>query len=62
MNDLPKDPVMLLSVVNTKLRDEFSSLEELCAAYGVSVDDITSKLLGMDYSYDTKTNQFIVNA
>lgn len=30
---LPKDPMILLSVVNTKLRDEFPSLEELCAAW-----------------------------
>lgn len=29
---LPKDPVLLLSVVNTKLRDEYGSLDELCAA------------------------------
>ena len=29
---MPKDPVILLSFVNTKLRDEFPSLSELCAA------------------------------
>ena len=29
---LPKDPVILLSYLNTKLRDEYSSLAELCAA------------------------------
>ena len=29
---LPKDPFLLLSVVNTKLRDEYGSLDALCAA------------------------------
>ena len=27
---LPKDPMILLSVVNTKLRDEYDSLDALC--------------------------------
>ena len=33
---LPKDPVMLLSVVNTELRDHYPSLAELVKAYGVT--------------------------
>ena len=33
---LPKDPVMLLSVVNTELRDHYPSLAELAKAYGVT--------------------------
>ena len=32
---LPKDPVMLLSVVNTKLRDYYPNLDELAKAEGV---------------------------
>ena len=59
MTDLPRDPVMLLSVVNTKLRDEFSSLEELCASYGVSGIEIMDKLKKINYTYDHNTNQFI---
>ncbi len=59
MTDLPRDPVMLLSVVNTKLRDEFSSLEELCATYGVQENEIVKKLKSIDYSYDKVTNKFI---
>ena len=59
MTDLPRDPVMLLSVVNTKLRDEFSSLEELCATYGVQEYEIVKKLKSIDYSYDKITNKFI---
>ena len=37
---LPKDPFMLLSYVNTQLRDNFSSLSELCSSLGVSEEDI----------------------
>ncbi len=59
MTDLPRDPVMLLSVVNTKLRDEYSSLEELCASYGVQENEIVKKLKSIDYSYDKITNKFI---
>ncbi|MGM9620509.1 MAG: DUF4250 domain-containing protein, partial [Bacteroidaceae bacterium] len=34
-SQLPSDPVMLMSFVNTKLRDEFSTLDELCATLGI---------------------------
>ena len=59
MNELPSDPVMLLSVVNTKLRDEYDSLEELCRSYGVQASVIIEKLAAIDYSYEADTNQFI---
>ena len=41
---LPKDPVILLSFVNTKLRDEFESLEELCAALDADAQTICDTL------------------
>ena len=56
---LPKDPVMLLSVVNTKLRDYYSNLEELAAAEGVAVEEIVKKLEMINYKYDDARNQFI---
>lgn len=56
---LPKDPVMLLSVVNTKLRDYYSSLEEFAAAEGVTVDEIESKLKMINYEYAKERNQFV---
>ena len=59
MTDLPRDPVMLLSFVNTKLRDECNSLEEFCASYSVPDADIIKRLKTIDYTYDNKTNQFI---
>lgn len=56
--NLPKDPVMLLSVVNTQLRDQFSSLEELASAYSVEASAIEQRIAAIDYHYDQKTNQF----
>ena len=55
---LPKDPVMLLGVVNTKLRDYYSSLEELAKAEGVTTEEITEKLKLINYIYDENHNRF----
>ena len=55
---LPKDPVLLLSVVNTKLRDEYGSLDELCSALNEERPDIERTLAQLDYQYDPQQNQF----
>lgn len=59
MGNIPKDPVMLLSYVNTQLRDYFPSLEEMCAALGLEKEEIICKLKQIDYSYDEQRNQFL---
>lgn len=56
---LPKDAVMLLSVVNTKLRDEYSTLDILCEEMGADKDEVTYILRGIDYEYDEDRNQFV---
>lgn len=56
---LPKDPVMLLSVVNTKLRDFYPNIEELASAEGVSAEAIIKKLETINYTYDETRNRFI---
>ena len=56
---LPKDPVMLLSVVNTKLRDYYPNLEELAAGEGVTVEEVENKLRMINYIYDKNHNQFV---
>ena len=56
---LPGDPVMLLSVVNTKLRDHYPSLEALCDDMQVDLREITEKLGAIDYAYDAGRNQFV---
>ena len=55
---IPNDPVMLLSFVNTKLRDEFSDLDELCGVLDVSREDQERRLKALGYAYNEKTNQF----
>ena len=55
---LPKDPVMLLSVVNTELRDHYSSLEELAKAYDVTEQEIIDQLARINYEYQPEPNQF----
>ena len=57
--NLPNDPVMLLSYMNTQLRDFYSDLDSFCAALDVDRDAIEKKLELSDYTYDAETNQFI---
>ena len=56
--NLPKDPVILLSVINTLLRDKYKSFDELCDDYNIKESEITSKLNLIVYSYNDKLNQF----
>ena len=59
LNGLPGDPVMLLSVVNTKLRDYYKSLDAMCEDMDISRQDLEQKLDMIDYMYDDKKNQFV---
>lgn len=54
-----KDPYLLLSIVNTKLRDEAETLHDLCLTYNQKAEDITSRLETVGYRYDSKLNQFV---
>lgn len=56
---LPKDPYILLSYVNTKLRDEFSDLDELCAVLDVDRSALEDTLQGVSVRYDEASHQFI---
>lgn len=55
---LPNDPVMLLSFINMKLRDQYDSLEALCDDLDISESEIVEKLKLIDYIYDNEKNQF----
>ena len=58
---LPQDPVMLLSYLNTQLRDNYSSLESLAEGLDISKDDLdamVTKLFDTGYIYDQGANQF----
>ena len=56
---IPKDPVMLLSFINLKLRDFYPSFEALCDDLDVDGKEIIDKLAGIDYHYNEQKNQFI---
>lgn len=56
---LPKDPIMLLSVVNMKLRDYYSSLDALCDDLDESRTDIEKTLSSAGYAYNESVNQFV---
>ena len=55
---IPKDPVMLLSYVNTQLRDNYDSLEEFCNAQDTECETLTAALEAIGYRYEKSLNQF----
>ena len=55
---LPKDPIMLLSTVNMKLRDQYASLDALCEDMDVDRKEIEAKLAEVGYEYDRENNRF----
>lgn len=59
MQTLPKDPMLLLSVVNTKLRDHYASLDILCEEMDVNREEIEASLNAIDYVYDMELNRFV---
>ena len=56
---LPNDPMLCLSVVNTKLRDYYKSLDALCQDLDIEKDVLLKKLSIIDYEYDEAKNQFV---
>lgn len=56
---IPKDPVMLLSFINLKLRDFYPSLEDFCEDTDEDMQAIIDKLAGIDYHYNKEKNQFV---
>ena len=58
MNELPQDPMMLFSVINMKLRDVYSSLDELCEDMNVDKEVIISKLATLGFEYNPESNKF----
>ena len=60
MNDnLPNDTILLLSVVNMKLRDFYKDLDTLCQDLNINQEELIEKLADIDYEYDVNTNQFV---
>ncbi len=57
--ELPKDPMILLSVINTKLRDFYPTLDGLCEDLEVSKKELTETLGRVGYGYMEDKNQFV---
>lgn len=56
---LPKDPVILLSFINTKLRDTGMKLSEFCDVFEEDETSIQETLSAIHYEYDPQRNQFL---
>ena len=56
---LPSDPAMLLSFVNTRLRDNYDSLQKLCDDMNVDPDSLQRTLREIGYEYDETLNKFV---
>ena len=58
IENLPKDP-MILSFVNTRLRDDGINLDSFCLQFRTAREDLEQKLAAVDYKYDDKLNRFV---
>ena len=56
---LPQVPIILLSYVNTKLRDQYPSLDALCDGLDADREELVRRLEGVNYTYSPERNQFI---
>ena len=59
MNGLPQDPMILYSVLNTKLRDYYPSLDQLCEDLDVDQEEIKRIMASAGFTYDPDNNQFV---
>ena len=58
MENLPKDPIMLTSFINMKLRDLYPSLEALCEDLDIDRSELEEKLKTVGYEYDEANKRF----
>ncbi|MBE5952270.1 MAG: DUF4250 domain-containing protein [Lachnospiraceae bacterium] len=57
--ELPKDPVMLYSVINLKLRDFYADLDALCEDLDLDRAELEQALSAAGFRYDADTNRFL---
>lgn len=56
--NIPEDPMMLYSFINTKLRDSYASLAKLCEDLDLSEQEIVKKLGSAGFEYNRELNKF----
>ena len=54
----PRDPMILLSWINTRLRDEYPGLDALCEDRDLSRAELEETLAAVGYVYDEAQNRF----
>ncbi|MBQ9610415.1 MAG: DUF4250 domain-containing protein [Lachnospiraceae bacterium] len=59
LESLPKDNMMLLSFINTRLRDDGIDLDSFLRQFDVSKDDIMERLDSIGYTYNVELNRFV---
>ena len=59
MENLPQDPFILFSYINTKLRDNYASLDILCEDLDVDKEELVNKLATIGMVYDASLNKFV---
>ena len=56
--ELPHDPFILLSYVNTKLRDDYDSLQAMCDDMDLNQAELEARLGAAGFEYMPETNRF----
>ncbi len=57
--NIPQDPIILLSFINTNLRDYYNNLTDLCKSLNLNEQELIDKLKAINYEYNPSNNQFI---
>ena len=56
--NIPTDSMMLMSFVNMRLRDQYSSLDALCDDLDIDKDELISKLSDAGFEYSIEHRKF----
>ena len=59
MSELPKDPMILFSFLNMKLRDFYPSLDALCDDTGADKQALLEAMAAVGFRYDPERNAFV---
>ena len=58
MDTLPKDPMMLMSVIKMKLRDQYPSLDALCEDMDINRTELEERLAAAGFEYSEVSKRF----
>lgn len=58
MQNLPKDPFMLMSMMNMKLRDFYPDLDALCEDMEIDRQELEQTLAAAGFEYSSENNKF----